>query len=103
MKQSEIRVSTGIQHQAQLNVFRSVRKMLAFVWCLSFKDLTLKGHQQPEVFVGVQAISAIFCNTENGADSLHADIATAPTTYRTAIAVERSFFTIGIGTIRRDI
>ena len=25
---------------------------------------TLKGHRQPQVFAGVQAIGAIFCNTE---------------------------------------
>ena len=63
----------------------------------------LKGHRQPQVFAGLQTIGAIFCSTENGADSLHADIATAPTSYKRAIAVDGSFFTIGIGTIRRDI
>ena len=58
-----------------------------------------QSHRQPQVFAGVQAIGAIFCNsnTENGAGSLHSDIATAPTSYRRAIAVDRSFFTIGIG------
>ena len=49
---------------------------------------TFKGHRQPQVFAGVQAIGAIFCNTENGANSLHADITTAPTSYRRAIAVD---------------
>ena len=58
----------------------------------------LKGHRQPQVFAGVQAIGAIFCNTENGADSYRRAIAIAIT-----IAVDRSFFTIGIGTICRDI
>ena len=64
---------------------------------------TLKGHRQPKVFVGMQAIGAIFCITENGADSLHADIATAPMSYRRVIVVDRSFFTITIGTIHWDI
>ena len=26
--------------------------------------IALKGHRQPQVFAGVQAIGAIFCNTE---------------------------------------
>ena len=68
-----------------------------------FWTCPLKGHRQPQVFAGVEAIGAIFCNTENGADSLHGDIAIAPTSCRRAIAVDRSFFTIRIGTIRRDI
>ena len=55
--------------------------------------LKLKGQRQPQVFAGVLSIGAIFCNIENGADRLHADIATAPTSYRRAIAVDRSFFT----------
>ena len=37
MNQSEIKISTGIQLQAQVNVFGIVRKMLAFVWFLSFQ------------------------------------------------------------------
>ena len=37
MNQSEIEISTGIQVQAQGNVFGIVRKMLAFVWFLSFQ------------------------------------------------------------------
>ena len=82
----------------------SVAKQLSFpcVFALKMDNFVLKGHQQPQVFAGVQAIGTIFCNTENGANSLHADIATAPTSYRRAIAVDRSFFTISIGTIRRD-
>ena len=37
MNQSEIQISTGIQLQAQVNVFGILRKMLAFVWFLSFQ------------------------------------------------------------------
>ena len=37
MNQSEIKLSKGIQLQAQGNVFGIVRKMLAFVWFLSFQ------------------------------------------------------------------
>ena len=37
MNQSEIKISTGIQLQAQVNVFGIVRKMLAFVWFHSFQ------------------------------------------------------------------
>ena len=37
MNQSEIKISTGIQLQAQVNVFGIVPKMLAFVWFLSFQ------------------------------------------------------------------
>ena len=37
MNQSEIEIRTGIQLQAQLNVFGRVRKMLAFVWLLNFQ------------------------------------------------------------------
>ena len=72
-------------------------------WKKETTNTNLRGHREPQVFAGVQAVDTIFCNTENGADSLHVDIATAPTSYRRAIAVDRSFFTIGIGTIRHDI
>ena len=37
MNQPEIKLSKGIQLQAQGNVFGIVRKMLAFVWFLSFQ------------------------------------------------------------------
>ena len=64
---------------------------LFFWWLFNFvPTANLKGHRQPQVFAGVQAIGAIFCNTENGADNLHADIATAPTSYRRDI--QKTFF-----------
>ena len=37
MNQSKIKISKGIQGQAEVNVFGSVRKMLEFAWFLSFQ------------------------------------------------------------------
>ena len=93
---------TTSQIDAMFSLLRDNRTATCIIFFF-LEEGSLKGHRQPQVFAGVQAIGAIFCNTENGADSLHADMATAPTSYRRAVAVDRSFFTIGIGAIRRDI